>query len=293
MKPNVFSVPMSDGADVVIRHYSHPGALRLFITHGNGFAVDGYKVFWEPLLVDYDVVLFDMRNHGRNAATSADGHNYGQFARDVTSIHQGATARIGAAQSVGIFHSMSARSAMKNAVQFGSPFDALVLFDPPSVPPRGHRLYEAMREFEIKLIAWSADRPDRFASIDELETQYSEARASARWQPQARRDMAEAVLRPLAEGGFELSCRRELEAAIYLGALTLDLWPAASELGLPTLLVGADPSGAKGPPTGPANHALGREGGYTYRGVEGVGHMLQIEKPELCRELLSEFIHGL
>ncbi|NSL21250.1 alpha/beta fold hydrolase [Agrobacterium tumefaciens] len=290
MQADVFSVPMTDGAEIVIRHYSRPGALRLYITHGNGFAVDGYRIFWEPLLDTYDVVLFDMRNHGRNARTSADGHNYGQFARDVTSIHQGTVARIGPAKSVGIFHSMSARSAMKNAVQFGSPFDALVLFDPPSVPPRNHRLYEAMREFEIKLIAWAADRPDRFASVDELEAQYSEARASARWHPQARRDMAEAVLRPLTGGIFELSCRRELEAAIYLGALTLDLWPMASELGLPTLLVGADPSGTKGPPTGPANHALGHEGGYTYHGVDGAGHLLQIEKPEICREILIDFL---
>ncbi|OYR23323.1 alpha/beta fold hydrolase [Brucella thiophenivorans] len=290
MKPDVFSVPMSDGAEIVIRHYARPGALRLYITHGNGFAVDGYRIFWEPLLDDYDVVLFDMRNHGRNVATGADGHNYGQFALDITSIHEGVVGRIGAARSVGIFHSMSARSAMKNAVQFGSPFDALVLFDPPSVPPRGHHLYEPMREFELKLIAWAADRQDRFASIDELEAQYSEARASARWQPQARRDMAEAVLRPLGEGGFELSCRRELESAIYLGALTLDLWPAASELGVPTLLVGADPSRAKGPPTGPANEALAQEGCYEYHGVEGAGHLLQIEKPDLCREIMLSFI---
>lgn len=293
MKPDVFTVPMTDDTEIVIRHYARRDALRLFITHGNGFAVDGYRTFWEPLLADYEIVLFDMRNHGQNTPTSADGHNYGQFARDVTSIHAGVTARIGEARSVGIFHSMSARSAMKNAVQYGSPFDALVLFDPPSVPPRGHALYEAMREFEIKLINWAAERPDRFESPDDLEAQYTEARASSRWLPQARRDMAEAVLRECADGGYELSCRRELEAAIYLGALTLDLWPNASALGLPSLLVGADPSGAKGPPTGPANHALATEGGYNYRGVDGAGHLLQIEKPDVCREILIEFLNGL
>lgn len=45
MQADVFSVPMTDGAEIVIRHYSRPGALRLYITHGNGFAVDGYRIF--------------------------------------------------------------------------------------------------------------------------------------------------------------------------------------------------------------------------------------------------------
>ena len=74
MQPDTFNVSMDDGVEIVIRHHPKPGADRLYISHGNGFAVDGYRVFWEPLLADFDVVLFDMRNHGRNDATGADAH---------------------------------------------------------------------------------------------------------------------------------------------------------------------------------------------------------------------------
>jgi pimeloyl-ACP methyl ester carboxylesterase len=292
MPLETFEVEMDDGAKTVIRHHAKPGATRLYISHGNGFAVDGYRVFWEPLLDDFDVVLFDMRNHGQNPATGADGHHYEQMARDLTTVHEKVQSKLGPSRAVGVFHSMTSRAAMKNAVELGSPYDALVLYDPPSVPPRDHSLFEAMRGFELKLVSWAVERPDCFSSPAELETIYGEARASAKWLPEARADMAKAVLRE--EGGaYRLSCQRELEASIYLAALTLNLWPSAAELGVPTKLIGADPEGRGGPPTGPANCALAKEGGYDYLGMEGVGHLLQIEKPQACREALYAFIETL
>lgn len=290
MNPSEFEVQMNDGVGIRVRHHANPGRTRLFITHGNGFAVDGYRVFWEPLLPDFDVVLFDMRNHGANVQTGADGHTYHQLSRDIGTVHARVGERLGKARSIGVFHSMSSRAAMKNAVEVGSPFEAIVLFDPPSVPPRGHPLYEEMRGFETKLISWAMNRRDRYASAEELEAEYAEARASARWLPQARLDMARAVLQNAPEGGLMLSCQRELEATIYLAALTLNLWPSAAELNVPALLVGADPEGRRGPPTGPANKALAEEGGYSYVGMDGLGHLLQIEEPEACRRVMLDFI---
>jgi pimeloyl-ACP methyl ester carboxylesterase len=290
MQPDSFSVQLADGIESIIRHYPAAGRTRLYISHGNGFAVYGYRVFWEPLLEVFDVVLFDMRNHGLNTSAGADGHNYQQMAHDLTTIHKMTERQLGSSKSIGVFHSMSSRAAMKNAVDFGSPFDGLVLYDPPSVPPRGHPLYEAMRGFELKLVQWAWDRQDAFDTPAELEAIYAEARASSRWLPQARADMARAVLKKDSTSGYRLSCARELEASIYLAALTLDLWPTAAALGVPTRLVGADPLGRSGPPTGPANHALAQEGNYDYIGVEHAGHLLQIEKPEECRQALMDFV---
>ena len=284
-----FDVFAGDGARFAIRHYANPSATRLYITHGNGFAVDGYRVFWEPLLDAYDVVLFDMRNHGRNPTTGADGHHYQQMASDLVSIHADVEQRLDAKRSVGVFHSMSARAAMKGAADNGTPYDALVLFDPPSVPPPGHAVYEAMRSFELKLVSWACERPEVFISPEELETAYAGNRGSAKWSPQAHADMARAVLRPDPAGGYRLICQRELEASIYLAALTIDLWPEAKSMGVPAKLIGADPNGA-GPPTGLANQALAKEGGYDYAAIDGAGHLLQIEKPDACRETMITFL---
>ncbi len=289
-EPNeTFTATMDDGAEIVVRHHAKPGKTRLFITHGNGFATDGYRVFWEPLLADYDVVLFDARNHGQNASTGADGHHYQQLAHDLSTIHASVTSKLGAAPSVGVFHSMTSRAGMKNAVELGSPYDACVFYDPPSVPPPGHAVFEAMRTFELKLVAWATERQQSYATPDELEAEYGATRASSKWLPEARADMARAVLRKTANG-YELCCQRELEASIYLAALTLDLWPTAAAIKVPSLLVGADPQGRGGPPTGPANNALAKEGGFRYVGLDGAGHLLQIERPEDCRSALFDFL---
>jgi pimeloyl-ACP methyl ester carboxylesterase len=171
-----------------------------------------------------------------------------------------------------------------------------MLFDPPDVPPKSHPLYAGMEVFENKLTEWAKGRRRRFASIDELTEEYRQSRATARWVEGEHELMARSVLRGSPDGsGYELTCAPENEAAIYAEALTLNLWPKATEFGGPVKLVGCDPNFKGAPATGPANQALGIEGGYDYSFVEGTGHLLQIEKPDECIRLTMEFLgkHGL
>lgn len=301
----IFTARMTDGAEILVRRYGIGNGPCLVMSHGNGFAIDGYRVFWEPLIGSFELALFDMRNHGRNAPSSADQHHYLQMSLDIGAMHAAMKARVTGRPLVGVFHSFSARAAMKHAVERGWVWDALVLFDPPNVPPRTHKLYEIMRTFELKLVEWACNRPDTFAAPADMVKSYRESRATARWAPQAIEDMGSAVLREGEAGravvrqdqsapGWTLSCRRELEAAIYLQALTLDLWPHASAFGGPTMLIGADPAVKGGPPTGMANQALAQECGYDYAFVPETGHLLQVEKPAECREVMLTFLrkHG-
>lgn len=282
-------VAMSDGVELAVSRYAHPSGPRLVISHGNGFAIHGYRVFWEPLLADFDVVLFDMRNHGQSDTNGADGHNYQQMARDIKTVRDAVEEKWGRRPTAGVFHSMSSRAAMKQAVEGDFIWDALVLFDPPNVPLKGHPLYEKMRRFETRLVEYALNREDRFESIEAMVESYRAAPGSRTWLPQAMEDMAKAVLRPGSDG-FELLCRRELEASIYLAALTLELWPTAEQIGGPVTMICADPEMEKGSPTAVPNMALCTEGGYDYRSVPGTGHLLQIERPDACREAMLGFL---
>jgi pimeloyl-ACP methyl ester carboxylesterase len=292
---DLFTLAMDDGAEILIRGGGNPDGHRLYLSNGNGFAIDGYRVFWEPLLERFDLILFDMRNHGRNRPSGADGHHYKQMAADLDAIFRGVDARLGHKTSIGVFHSMSARAAMKHAVEQEWVWDALVLFDPPNVPPRGHALYEAMRAFELRLVEWAVGRQDTFESPEELLASYNSNRAQSRWDEQAREDMARAILKPDGNGKYVLTCRRELEASIYLAALTLDLWPDAERFKGPVKLIGADPEAKGAVPTAAANRALGLEGGYDYEAIAGTGHLLQLERPGACRDAMLAFLakHGL
>jgi len=69
--------------------------------------------------------------------------------------------------------------------------------------------------------------------------------------------MARAVLRRREDGdGWELACPRELEASIYLQAMTLNLWPPYSAYDGPVKLIAADPSAPGAPAPAIANQAM-------------------------------------
>jgi pimeloyl-ACP methyl ester carboxylesterase len=293
-----FDVVMGDGAIIRVRRHGRPDGLRLFISNGNGFAVDGYYPFWGPLTDRFEVIAFDFRNHGANplAASGKDGHTYAQMTLDLERVRRAVEERLGVRASIGVFHSMSARTAMKHAIELGFRWAALILFDPPNVPPAGHRTYEAMDVFERRLADWALRRQDRFADPSELARQYAETRAHSSWVPGAHALMANAVLRRrAAEDGWELSCPRELEASIYLQAMTLNLWPPAAAYGGPVKMIAADPSAPGAPAPAFANQALAAELGYVYEAISGTGHMLQIQKPQECRRAMLSFLeeHGL
>lgn len=289
---DVFELAMDDGAVTQMRHYGRRDAdVRMFVSHGNGFAVDGYVPFWEPLADRYELVVFDFRNHGRNERSDPANHHYHQMARDVETVYRGVTAKLGEKTSVGVFHSMSARASMKHAVEIGWVWDALILFDPPNVPPPGHRTYELMDKFEHRLADWANSRPDRFDSPADLAADYQATRGHATWVEGAHELMARAVLFEDGEtGDWRLKCPRELEASIYLAAMTMNLWPSHEDFGGPVKLIAADPE-AKGAP-GPAyaNRALAEDFGYPYEAVAGTGHLLQIQKPEECRRSMLSFL---
>jgi pimeloyl-ACP methyl ester carboxylesterase len=291
-----FEVPLEDGAHIKMRRHGNPDGVRLLVTHGNGFAADAYFPYWRHLLAQFDVLVYDFRNHGQNTPVSPPNHHYEQLARDLERVVRATRERLGARKTAGIVHSMSGRTAMKHAIETGWRWDALVLFDPPNVPPPGHPVYEAMEIFENKLTEWAKARRWRFAAIEELVDEYKASRATARWVAGEHELMARSVLRRAPDGdGYELVCAPENEATIYAQALTLNLWPKASEFGGPVKLIGCDPNFRGAPATGPANQALGREGGYDYDFVPETGHLLQVEKPEECVRLTLEFLkkHGL
>src|SRR5580692_691826 len=291
----ILDVALDDGAVIRVRRHGKPDGVRLLLSHGNGFATDAYFPYWRQFLAQFDLMVFDFRNHGQNVPVVPPHHTYEQLTQDLERVIQAVKTEFGDRPTAGIFHSMSGRTAMKHALEIAWRWDALVLVDPPNMPPPDHPAFPPMAAFEKRLTAWARSRRRHFASVAELTEEYQQSRATARWVEGAHELMARSVLRQNPDGeGYELVCDPENEATIYAQATSLNLWPQASEFGGPVRLIGCDPT-MKGSATGPANAALGAEGGYDYSFVEGTGHLLQIEKPQDCIRLTLEFLakHGL
>ena len=288
-----FDIPLEDGARIRVRRHGNPDGVRLFVSHGNGYATNGYLPYWRHFLDGFDLVIFDFRNHGENGPATPANHTYEQLSRDLERVYRGVTAEFGNKKSAGIFHSMSGRTAMKHALEIGFRWDALILFDPPNVPPPGHPVYPAMEAFEKRLTEFARSRRTHFARVEELAADFAKSRVGQAWAPGVHELMARSVLRPNPDGdGFVLVCDPANEAGIYAQAMSMNLWPRAKDFGGPVKLIGADPDLKGGPPTGRANQALGIENGYDYGFVPGTGHMLQVEDPHACARQTLAFLKG-
>ena len=288
----IVDLTLEDGAMTRLRQHGDPAqAVRLLLSHGNGFAIDGYYPFWQYLLERFDVVLFDHRNHGWNPPSDPTRHHYAQLSRDLEVVAQGITARLGHKPTVGVFHSMSARAAIKHAVEIGWCWAALVLFDPPNVPPQEHPLYNLMRLHGHQLAVWAQKRRHRFAEPGELAAQFKRLRAHQGWVAGAHELMAQTLLRHDDEtGDWWLICPGELEARLYRSNMALDLWPQATAFGGPVQLIGADPTVAQPGIPALVNKALADTNGWRYAAIPGAGHMLQLEQPEACYHAMLAFL---
>jgi pimeloyl-ACP methyl ester carboxylesterase len=285
---------MPDGAVIEVRVRGNPKGPRLMLSHGNGFAIDAYFPFWRHLSDRYELVMYDQRNHGRNPYQGAPGHTIEGFVDDLDRLLSEIDNRLGAKPTAGVYHSVSAITAVAHAIERGWRWDALVLFDPPFIPTPGHPLHELAQGFELMLANWAMGRPDRFDDPDELAELYRTGRAQRRWVDEAPALMARAQLRKHPDGGdWRLSCARELEAAIYIANAFSRVWDSVGQLkeyADDLLFICSDPElkSAKSPAF--IGVGLADEFGFRHQAIEGTTHLLQIEQPEACAQATSRFL---
>ena len=277
-------VPRADGPPIRVRLHGEVRPVRLFVSHGNGFASDGYLAFWSRFLAEYEIAVFDMRNHGQNAPGDPATHDYAHMVDDVDAVVQAVGAEFGAKPGAGLFHSMSAQAALLAALERGWRLDVLVAFDPPNVPPGGPARM-AMLTYLDRLTAWAKARRETFADPEELAAEYAATRSGRMWSEKTRMAMARAVLR---QG--RLCCPPALEASMYEQGAPLDLWPRRTDFAGPVKLIGADPERDHPTSTALSNHALAAFGGFDYAAIPGTSHLLQMEAPEACAEAARDFL---
>lgn len=286
----VIEVAAEDGARFKVRRHGNPRGPRLMLSHGNGFGIDGYFPFWRRFLDDFEVVVFDMRSHGQNPRADPPNHDYAHMTADFDAICRAAREEFGPKPIAGLFHSMSAQCAMLQALAGRSEFEALVLFDPPNVPPPEHPMRGKMESYQRKLADWARQRRSHFDDPAELAADFTRTRSGRRWPPGTAQLMAQAVLQPDPADGWTLACPRELEASVYLQNIPLGLWPKREDFAMAVKLIGADPEAPYPAATGLSNRALAAEGGLDYAAIPGTTHLLQLEEPDACADAALGFL---
>ncbi|MCY3837893.1 MAG: alpha/beta hydrolase [Gammaproteobacteria bacterium] len=281
-------VELDDGARVVFRRHGNPAGTRLVLSHGNGLAADLYYPFWSLLTSRFDLVLYDFRNHGWNERGDIAEHSIASFVSDNRAIARGIDRVFGPKPRIGVFHSMSATTALADDNP-GNGFAALVLFDPPVYAPSADILGAEARWGRQSRGA--RQRKTRFETTRELADAIRNAPPFSRLLPGVPELFAETTLRRVTAGeGYELRCPPEYESRICDWALAYLLNPDPRDFACPVKVIRADATLRS--PFG-SSLDLDALDGLDCDFVSGATHFLQLEKPTECVALMVEFLEHL
>ena len=282
----VHEVRMPDGAAIILRCHGNPDGRRLVLSHGNGLAIDLYYPFWSLLLDDFDLIVYDLRNHGWNAVGDMSTHNVPTFALDTTAFSQPLTTCTG-------------RSPQP---AYSTPFPHWQVCCPPRKAMPLRRACCSIRPCAGRASASTNSRPPRRAPprrcggvrigsgrarslprpCRSCPSSLAPFRESMSWSPGPRSA-------PVPAGtGYELRCPRDFEAQIidYSGvyALLVDL----QALGSPTKVIGADPTL---PYSFLPTFDCSDIAKVDYDFIPEATHLLQLERPQECAAATREFLN--
>ncbi len=281
------SVRVDGDAVIVLRRHGNPAGPRLVLSHGNGLAIDLYYPFWSLLVDDFDLVVYDLRNHGWNDIGALENHSVQAFTRDHDRISEAIAKLYGEKPTVGVFHSISALAAL-HLPSRGSRYSALALFTPPMCNPGS-----GYREFEL-LCRRTADmlrvRAPWFQAREELSDLHTYLPYFQRAVPGVYELVARTTLREAEAGqGYELRCPREYEAKIWDEASGPAVSVDFDSLRCPTKIIGSDP--ALDPDRPPFDYGDAGAAGVEHELLPDTTHFLQLEKPQECAAVMLDFLN--
>ena len=286
-------VRLDEGTAITLRRYGNAEGRRLVLSHGNGLAIDLYFPFWSQLLDDFDVIVYDLRNHGRNPLGPIDRHDVPTFVNDLHLILDAIDREYGTSPPIGVYHSLSALISllsMSSALagrpaREGAAFSGLVLFDPPLFRPNFSE--SKFDEFAELLARKTRKRGNRFAALDDFVELVGYSTQLARVVPGVHELMAATTLREGGDGHYVLRCPPEYEARIVEYARSYGGMVDLGDIPCPIKVIGADP-------TLPFAYlpTFDLEQMYTveYDFLPDATHYLQLEKPDECVAALREFL---
>ena len=236
--------------EIAVIDWGGAGPLVL-LHHANGFCAGTWGLFAEHLRRDYRVVALDARGHGdSNAPTSTDAYAWIEFVEDLIALAEtlvgeqaGEPVALGVGNSFGglvtgyaaaLRPELFAKVAMLDPVIHASAAlrDELVARTPGSDP-------HAFSPKGIPMAAAARRRRQAWPSREAARQAWAGKDAFERWAPDALALYVQEGLRERGEGQVELKCRVEVEAAVFEGSSSLDLFEVAHRIQAPTLLLRA------------------------------------------------------
>ena len=284
---SVHKVQVDSETAIFLRRHGNPSGPRLILSHGNGMAIDLYFPYWSLLAGEFDLIIYDLRNHGWNEVTPLEDHNVPRLIADHDAILDAIDHQYGWKSQAGIFHSLSALVSLLSPMR-GERYAGLMLFDPPLCKPG--RSYQEFEEAAVRTAGFARRRTDRFSSREKLTEVLPFFPPFQRFVSGTFELLAESTLRESGDEGYELRCPREYEAQIVDYAGVFGVAVDFETLKCPVKVIGADP-------TVPFSYLPSLDMSdimsVNYDFLPDATHFLQLEQPERCAGATLEFLESI
>ena len=282
---STYDVRVDDDTVITLRRHGNPSGPRLVMSHGNGLAIDLYYPFWSLLTDDFDLIIYDLRNHGWNQVGDLRKHNVPRLVQDNDLILEAIDRYYGTKPRIGVFHSVAALATLLSPKK-GSDFAARVLFDPPLCKPG--RSFKDFEDAATRMAKRIRQGTNRFKTMQQLVDILPYIPGFQHMVPGVFNLYARTTLRKCANGeGYEPCCPREYQAQIIEYASAFAVLVDFQSLLSPTKVIGADP-------TLPYSYLptldLHDISTVDYDFLPDATHHLLLEKPKECVESMLEFI---
>lgn len=225
------TVVASDGAPLAVHDLSGGvDAPPLLVSHATGFCAHAYAPIGAALAGRLRAFGIDHRGHGATPPPpgwdETGAVDWRIFGADTVTVAQYLAPEGGL---IGFGHSMGGASLLMAAHADPSRFARLVLFEPIVLP-------EDRSEGDIAdspLVVGARRRRPRFDSCEQAYENFRGKPPLSVMTPESLRGYVEHGLRPAPDGGVELCCAPEVEAATFMGSRTNGVWELLPEIEVP------------------------------------------------------------
>jgi pimeloyl-ACP methyl ester carboxylesterase len=281
-----------------MRHFDYGGTgLPLHFLHANGYPPACYKPLLELLKTEYRVFGMLLRPLW-DGANPQDLHTWHPLSEDLLRFLADGEPFDGAQGKpnpvIGVGHSIGAIVTLRAALRAPSRFRALVLIDPVLFVPSRLAMWSVIRAFGLgdrvhPLIQRAKKRRRTFNDLETVFRAYRSRSIFRYLSDESLRAYIAGILKPSANGGYELAYSPEWEAQIYrTGLHDFDLWRNLPKLEAPTLFI-------RGAETDTfleeaARLVKKKQPKVRVEALEKSTHLLPLERPKEVFDILQSFL---
>jgi len=272
-----FTLP-NRGVEIAALEWGSEGPLAL-LHHANGFCKGVWGLVADALRSRWRLVAIDARGHGDSSKPEGpDTYVWDNFAEDLVAVAEQLTSAHGGAPiALGIGHSFGGTSMIGAAARRPALFERLLLVDP-VIPPPPDPMLPAERQHHLRrLVEGARRRRHHWPSRTAARAWCAQRSLFDGWLPAAVELYLLDGMDERPDGSLELKCPGAIEAAVFAGSSTLDVFALARRVRCPARILHAE----RGDFPRPLYDLIAAS--MTDARVETIptGHLVPMERPDI------------